>query len=117
MPNTVADSYVFAFQTSASKIGTLQQDVSELLRGFLSNSIQPELLAATPDDQIHTIENANVANQLSDDEMGIGTATRMNLTENADELEDIGGKQTCFCQLENSMAHEQDYKEASIYSS
>ena len=76
-----------AFQTSASKIGTLQQDVCNLLRGFLSNFIQPELLSAMPNDRIHIFDYENVANQLSNYEIGIGTATRLHLIENADELE------------------------------
>ena len=40
-----------AFQTSASKIGTLQHDVRNLLRRFLSNFIKPELLAATANEE------------------------------------------------------------------
>lgn len=76
-----------AFQTSASKIGTLQQDVRNLLRGFLSNFIKPELLAATTDDKIHKFDYANIRNQLSNDELGIGTAARLHLIEMSDELE------------------------------
>ena len=81
------NSFNAAFQTSASKLGTLQKDVCYLLRGVLSNFIWPELLAAAPDDQIHTFDYENVSNQLSNDEIGIGTATRLYLIENADELE------------------------------
>ena len=81
------NSFNAAFQTSASKIGTLHKDVCNLLRGFLSDFIQPELLAAAPDDQIHTFDYENVSNQVSNDEIGIGTATRLHLIENADELE------------------------------
>lgn len=76
-----------AFQTSASKIGTLQHDVRNLLRGFLSNFIKPELLAATTDDEIHYFDYANVRNQLCNDELGIGTAARLHLIEMSDELE------------------------------
>ena len=76
-----------AFQTSASKIGTLQEDVRNLLRAFLSNFIQPELLAATPNDKIHRVDYENIANQLSNDELGIGSATRLLLIEKSDELE------------------------------
>ena len=63
-----------AFQTSASKIGTLQKDVCDL-RAFLSNFIKPELLAATSDATIHEFDYENTANQVFDDELGIGTAT------------------------------------------
>ena len=65
------NSFNAAFQTSASKIGTLQKDVCNL-RGFLSNFIQPELLAAAPDDQIHTFDYENLSNQVSNDEIGGG---------------------------------------------
>ena len=76
-----------AFQTSASKIGTMQEDVRNLLRGYLSNFIQPELLATTSNDNIHTFDYENVSNQLSNDELGIGTAARLNLIESSEELE------------------------------
>ena len=61
------NSFNAAFQTSANKIGTLQKDVCNLLRGFLSNFIRPELLAAAPDDQVHTFDYENVSYQLSND--------------------------------------------------
>ena len=76
-----------AFQTSASKIGTLQQDVRNLLRSFHSNFIQPELLAATSNEDIHTFSYESPSNQLSNDELGVGTAARLLLIENSDELE------------------------------
>ena len=60
-----------AFQTSASKIGTLQKDVRDLLRGFFSNFIRPELLAATSDATIHEFDYESTSNQLSDDEVGM----------------------------------------------
>ena len=47
----------------------------DLLRAFLSNFIKPELLAATSDAMIHGFDYENTANQVSDDELGIGTAT------------------------------------------
>ena len=53
----------------------------------MSNFIRPELLAAAPDDQIHTFDYENVSDQVSNDEIGIVTATRLHLIENADELE------------------------------
>ena len=52
-----------AFQISVSKIGTLQQNVHNLLRSFLSNFIRPELLAATSNEDIHcSIMKAQVTN-------------------------------------------------------
>ena len=76
-----------AFQTSASKIGTLQHDIRNLLRGFLSNFIQPQILAAVSNDDIHSFNYEDTANQLCNDELGIGTAARLLLLENSDELE------------------------------
>jgi len=81
------NTFSAAFQTSASKIGTLQQDVRDLLRGVLSNFIRPELLRATPDDKIHVFDYKSIVNQLSNDEIGISTTTRLHLMEKADELE------------------------------
>ena len=89
------NSFNTAFQTSASKIGTLQ-DVRNLLRGFLSDFIQPELLAATPNDRVHSIDFENIANQLSNDELGIGSAAQLLLIENSDELEGTQEEQNFF---------------------
>ena len=74
-------------QPFTSKIGTLQEDVRNLLCGFLSNFIQPELLATTSNEDIHSFDYENVANQLSNDELGIDSATRLLLIENSDILE------------------------------
>ena len=65
----------------------LVQDVCDRLRSFLSNFIQPDLLAATSNKDIHTFEYENPNNQLSNDELGIGTAARLLLIENSDNLE------------------------------
>ena len=83
-----------AFNTAFQTFGTLQEDVRNLLHAFLSNFIQPELLAATPNDKIHRVDYENIANQLSNDELGIGSATRLLLIEKSDELEGT-------CQEEN----------------
>ena len=81
------NAFNIAFQSSLSKIGTLQEDARNLLRGFLSNFIQPHLLAATPNEEIHSIDYGGVANQLSKDELGISSAARLLLIEKSDELE------------------------------
>ena len=47
---------------------------------FESNFIGPELLAATSDATINEFDYENIANQVSDDEIGNGTATRLLLT-------------------------------------
>ena len=75
------------FQTSASKIGTLQHDVRILLRRFLSNFIKPELLAVTTNEELHNFDYATIRNQVSNDELGIGTAARLHLIGMSDELE------------------------------
>ena len=68
-----------AFQTSASKIGTLQHDIRNQLRGFLSNFIQPQILAAVSNDDILSFNYEDTANQLCN--------ARLLLLENSDELE------------------------------
>ena len=78
------NSFNTAFQTKATKIGMMQQSVVDLLRIFLANFIKPEVLLAARD--ITTVEYADVSNQVGDDELGIGTATRLLLMENEDDL-------------------------------
>ena len=62
-----------AFQTHASRIGTLQADVCKLLHSFLSNFIDPDTIKATED--ITSINFTNRDIQVSDNELGIGTST------------------------------------------
>ena len=64
-----------AFQTHASRIGTLQADVRKLLHSFVSNFIDPEVIKSTED--ITSIDFTDASIQLSDDELGIGTSTRL----------------------------------------
>ena len=90
------NAFNIAFQSSSSKIGTLQEDVRNLLRGFLSNFIRPELLAATSNEDIHSFDFDNLANQLSNDELGIGSATRLLLIESSDVLEGIREEEKFF---------------------
>ena len=89
-----------AFQSSVCKIGTVQEDVCNLLRGFLSNLIQPELLATTSNEDILSFDYENVANQLSNDELGIGSATRL-LIENSDVLEGTEEEKKFFSSVRN----------------
>ena len=63
------------FQTNASRIATMQQQMLSLLRGYLANFIQAELITCAEDltkkdfrDRVH---------QVSDEELSIGTATRL----------------------------------------
>ncbi len=64
-----------AFQTHASRIGTLQADVRKLLHSFVSNFIDPDIIKSTED--ITTIDFTDITIQLSNDELGIGTSTRL----------------------------------------
>ena len=64
-----------AFQTHASRIGTLQADVRRLLHSFVSNFIDPEIIKSTED--IISIDFTDKNIQLSNDELGIGTSTRL----------------------------------------
>ena len=78
---------MFSSLPQAKLVHTLQEDALKLLQGFLSNLIQPQLLAATPNEEIHIIDYGDVANQLSNDKLGIGSAVRLLLIEKSDELE------------------------------
>ena len=51
------------------------------------SNIRPELHAATSNEDIHSFDFDNLANQLSNDELGIGSATRLLLIESSDVLE------------------------------
>ena len=74
-----------AFQSSATKIGTMQGDVQELLCSFLANLVKPKELATASD--LTMVEYDDPSKQLPDDELGIGTQARLLLMENEDELE------------------------------
>ena len=73
-----------AFQTHASRMGSIQSDVRALLRGYMSNFIKPEILSTTED--ITTIQYLHQDNQVGNDELGIGTSTRLLLV---GEFEDV----------------------------
>ena len=76
-----------ALQTSASKIGTLQHDVSQLLRSYLTNFVLPECLADVTLDSIHEFNFCDAAVAVPDSELGIGAATRLLLEEEANSIE------------------------------
>jgi len=66
-----------AFQTHASHIGTLQADVRQLLRSFVSNFIQPDVIKSTEDITSIDFTDTDTSIQLSNGELGIGTSTRL----------------------------------------
>ena len=72
-----------AFQTHASRIGTLDSDVHNLLRAYMSNFVDPDILKS--EDDITTINYLDRSKQVCDDELGVGTSTRLLL---CGELED-----------------------------
>ena len=69
------NKFSIAFQTHASRIGTLQSDVRKLLKAFMSNFIDPNVLREA--DDVTSINYRDINKQLSDDELGIGTSTRL----------------------------------------
>ena len=77
------NKFNIAFQTHASRIGTLRSDVRKLLRRLLSNFVEPDVLRSM--DDILSINYQDRDQQVKDDELGIGTSTRMLL---CGELED-----------------------------
>ena len=64
-----------AFETHASRTGTLQSDVCQLLQAFMTNFVDPEVMKAT--DDVTSIYYTDPENQVCNDELGIGTSTRM----------------------------------------
>ncbi len=72
-----------AFQTHASRIGTIQSDVRQLLYSYMSNFVEPDILKSEED--ITIIDYKNRSCQLDDSELGVGTSTRLLL---CGELED-----------------------------
>ena len=75
--------FSLAFQTHASRIGTLQSDVLNVLKSFLSNFIDPSVLRQCSNRTALNYRDLNA--QLNDSELTIGTSTRMLLR---GELED-----------------------------
>ena len=78
------NSFNTAFQAKATKIGMMQQSVLDLLRSFLANFVKHDVLVAVVD--ITTVDYADRSNQVTDDGLGIGMATRLLLAENEDEV-------------------------------
>lgn len=72
-----------AFQTNASRIGSLQSDVRGLLKSYMCNLIKPDVFKDVAD--ITTLDYLDPDHQAVDDELGIGTTTRLLLS---GELED-----------------------------
>ena len=76
-----------ALQTSSSKIGTVQHDISHLLRSYLANFIRSECLVDVPMEGIAQFDFENPDLEAPDTELAIGTATRLLLMDEADNIE------------------------------
>ena len=73
------NNFSLSFQTNANKIAFIQSDVRKLLKVYLSNFIHPNILQAI--DDVIQVDYMNRSCQLGDNELGIGTSTRMLLCE------------------------------------
>ena len=73
------------FQTTTSKISTMQRDILDFLRSYLSNLVKDSVLRST--DDLTTIAYDDIRNQLSNEELGVGTSTLLLLAEFQDEVE------------------------------
>lgn len=79
------NKFTTIFQTHASRIGTMQQDMLSLLRGYLANFVKPEVIVAA--DDITALAYTDRSNQLSNDSLAVGTETLLFLSEMEDEIE------------------------------
>ena len=61
--------------------------ISQLLRSYLTNFVLPACLADATLDSIYEFNFCDAAVAVTDSELGIGTATRLLLEEEADSIE------------------------------
>ena len=78
------NSFNTAFQVNATKICVMRQSILDLLRGYLANFVKQDVLLAAED--ITTVQQSDPNNQIGDNELEIGMATRFLLIKNEDEL-------------------------------
>ena len=81
------NAFNVALQTSSSNIGTMQCDMCQLLRQYLTNFIRPECLTGVSEDDINRFDFWDAEMEVPNSELGIGTATRLLLEEEADSME------------------------------
>ena len=81
------NAFNISLQTSASKIGTVQHDISQLLRSYLANFIRPECLVNVPIEEIALLDIEQPCLEVPDTELAIGSATRLLLIEEQDSIE------------------------------
>ncbi|KAI6653129.1 hypothetical protein LOD99_3965 [Oopsacas minuta] len=78
------NKFTILFQTHASRIGAIKEDTLLLLRGYLANFIQPEIIIATVD--ILTIDYRNKVNQLPRNSLVVGNDILDLIPEFEDEI-------------------------------
>ena len=79
------NKFTTIFQTHASRIGTMQDDMLSLLRGYLANFIKPEVIVAA--DDITALDYKDKENQLPNESLAVGTETLLFLSEMEDDIE------------------------------
>ena len=92
-------------QTSTSRIGLLQSDIRVLLQEFISNFIKPEVIQNS--DDLTKIKYYEQDNQVENDELGIGTSTRLLLLELEDDIAGTSIERHFF-------SHVRDFYETSV---
>lgn len=80
------NKFTTAFQTNASKIGTIKRSIKNFLQSFLANFVMP-IMSAVAADSVKDVDFASRENQVSDDELGIGNAARLHMIGCEDDLE------------------------------
>lgn len=78
------NKFTTIFQTNASCIGTMQEDMLSLLRGYLANFIRSDVIIAA--DDITAIDYKDRGNQLPDNSLAVDTETLLFLSEKEDEV-------------------------------
>ena len=79
------NKFTTVFQTSAARIGSMQDDTLSLLRGYVTNFVKPEVITSAED--ITAIDYCDLLNQLPNDALAIGTVNLLFLFEFEDETE------------------------------
>ena len=78
------NSFNTAFQVNATRIGVMKQSILDILRSYLKIFVKQHVLLAAED--ITTVQYTDSRNQVGDNELGIGMATRLLLIDNEDEV-------------------------------
>ena len=74
----------------------MQADMMSLLRTYLANFVEPGCLADINTDKIEVFDNRDESQHASNDELAIGTSTRLLLEEYSDDIEDTNTERKLF---------------------